>query len=79
MKRIRPTVTIMEFRRQCLSWLAHLPAEGIIITRGGQPLAHISPLQQPRGNRVVLPLLKGKGQPGPLCPNLVAPDELLFD
>ena len=60
-------LSITEFRRQCLSLLEALPEEGIVITKRGQPVA-----------RVALPLLKGKGRPGPLCPNTETPYDLVF-
>ncbi len=68
-----------EFRRQCLALLDQLPAEGIIITKHGQPVAKITPVRQRRGERVTLPLLEGTGEPGPLCPNTETPYDLVFD
>jgi len=72
-------LSVTEFRRQCLSLLANLPEEGIVITKHGRPLARVAPLH-PRGlgERVTLPLLKGKGHPGPLCPNTETPYDLVF-
>jgi len=32
-----------------------------------------------KGKRVVLQFLKGRGKPGPLCPNLETPYDLVFD
>ena len=73
-------LSITEFRRQCLSLLEDLPEEGIVITKHGQPIARIAPARPLRkGARVVLPLLKGKGHPGPLCPNTGTPYDLVFD
>jgi antitoxin (DNA-binding transcriptional repressor) of toxin-antitoxin stability system len=73
-------LSVTEFRRKCLSLLEDLPAEGIIISKRGQPLARITPLRRRRGGeRVVLPLLKGKGKRGPLCPNTETPYDLVFD
>jgi antitoxin (DNA-binding transcriptional repressor) of toxin-antitoxin stability system len=73
-------LTVTEFRRRCLTLLADLPENGVIITKRGQPLARVTPLSsRPKGKRVVLPLLKGKGKPGPLCPNLETPYDLVFD
>ena len=73
-------LSITEFRRQCLSLLEHLPEEGIVITKRGQPVARVAPVRPVRkGERVTLPLLNGKGRPGPLCPNTETPYDLLFD
>ena len=73
-------LSITEFRRQCLALLDDLPDEGIVITKRGRPLARITPLRPPRkGQRVTLPLLKGTGQPGPLCPNTETPYDFVFD
>jgi prevent-host-death family protein len=73
-------LSVTEFRRQCLSLLEELPEEGILITKHGSPLARITPVQAPRrGERVTLPLLPGKGQPGPLCPDTETPYDLVFD
>jgi prevent-host-death family protein len=73
-------LSITEFRRQCLKLLENLPEEGIVITKHGQPVARVAPARPPRkGERVTLPLLKGKGRPGPLCPNTETPYDLVFD
>ena len=73
-------LSITEFRRRCLSLLEDLPAEGFTITKRGRPLARIMPVRTTRkGQRVQLPLLKGKGRPGPLCPSTEAPYDLVFD
>ena len=73
-------LTITEFRRSCLTLLANLPEGGVVITKRGQPVARVTPLSsRGKGKRVTLPLLKGKGKPGPLCPNLETPYDLVFD
>ena len=73
-------LSVTEFRRECLSLLDHLPHEGIVITKHGRPIARITPLRRPRkGERVALPLLRGKGPPGPLCPDTDTPYGLIFD
>jgi prevent-host-death family protein len=73
-------LSITEFRRQCLSLLEALPEEGIVITKRGQPVARVAPVRAERhGQRVALPLLKGKGRPGPLCPNTETPYDLVLD
>jgi antitoxin (DNA-binding transcriptional repressor) of toxin-antitoxin stability system len=71
---------ITEFRRQCLALIENLPEEGILITKQGQPVARVAPVRPPRqGRRVTLPLLKGKGRPGPRCPNTETPYDLVLD
>ncbi len=61
------------------SLLENLPEEGIVITKHGQPIARVAPLHPTcKGERVVLPLLKGKGRPGPQCPNTETPYDLVF-
>jgi len=73
-------LSITEFRRQCMALLEDLPEEGIVITKHGQPVARVAPVRPMRkGERVTLPLLKGKGRPGPLCPNTETPYDLVFD
>ena len=73
-------LSITEFRRQCLSLLENLPEEGIVITKHSQPIARVVPARPARkGRRVTLPLLQGKGRPGPLCPDTETPYDLVFD
>jgi len=73
-------LSITEFRRQCLALLKDLPEEGIVITKRGQPLAQVAPVRERRrGERVTLPLLRGKGRPGPRCPNTETPYDLVLD
>ena len=73
-------LSITEFRRQCLTLLENLPEEGIVITKRGRPVARVAPLRsRRRRERVTLPLLKGKGRPGPLCPTTETPYDLVFD
>jgi prevent-host-death family protein len=73
-------LSVTEFRRQCLSLLDALPEEGIVVTKRGEPLARITPVRRARkGERVRLPLLKGKGQRGPACPDTETPYDLVFD
>jgi len=73
-------LSITEFRRQCLALLENLPDEGIVITKRGRPLARVAPVRQRRrGERVTLPLLKGKGQTGPRVPNTETPYDLILD
>ena len=73
-------LSITEFRRQCLALLVDLPEEGIVITKRGRPLARVAPVRpRRRSERVTLPLLKGKGRPGPRCPNTETPYDLVLD
>jgi hypothetical protein len=73
-------LSVTEFRRQCLSLFDALPDEGVIITRRGEPLAWIAPVHRScKGERVRLPLLKGKGSRGPACPATETPHDLVFD
>ena len=73
-------LNITQFRRQRLTLLAELPEEGIVITRHGRPIARVAPVRPLRqGEHVTLPLLKGKGRPGPLCPNTETPYDLVLD
>jgi prevent-host-death family protein len=73
-------IGITEFRRHCLALLEDLPEEGIVITKHGQPVARVAPIRTRRkGERVALPLLRGKGRPGPLCPNTETPYGLVLD
>jgi prevent-host-death family protein len=73
-------LSVTEFRRHCLTLIDELPAEGVIITRHGQPVAKLTPIRLTRtGERVSLPLLEGKGEPGPLCPNTETPYDLIVD
>jgi prevent-host-death family protein len=73
-------LSITEFRRQCLTLLENLPDEGIVVTKRGHPVARIAPIRPSRrAERVTLPLLKGKGRPGPRCPNTETPYDLILD
>jgi antitoxin (DNA-binding transcriptional repressor) of toxin-antitoxin stability system len=73
-------LNITEFRRRCLSLIENLPDEGVVITRRGQPVARLSPVRTAaKGERVTLPLLKGKGLRGPRCPDTETPYDLVFD
>lgn len=73
-------LSITVFRRQCLTLLEDLPEEGIVITKHGRPIARVVPIRPIRkGQRVTPPLLRGKGRPGPLCPNTETPYDLVLD
>lgn len=39
------SLNVSEFRRRCLPLLDRLPAEGIVITRRGQPIARVVPMR----------------------------------
>jgi len=49
------------------------------IKHGRRPERVTRLVSQRKRKRVVLPLLKGKGKPGPLCPNLETPYDVVFD
>lgn len=73
-------LSVTEFRRQCLTLFEDLPAEGIVVTKHGQPVARVLPVSAPRkGARVKPPLIIGKGKIGPLCPGTETPYDLIFD
>ena len=73
-------IGITEFRHRCLALLEDLPEEGIVVTKHGRPIARVAPMRpKGKGERVTLPLLKGKGRPGPLCPTTETPYGLVFD
>ena len=72
-------LSITEFRRRCLTLLENLPDDGIVVTKRGRPVARVAPMRaRRRGERVSLPLLKGKGRPGPRCPNTETPYDLVL-
>jgi antitoxin (DNA-binding transcriptional repressor) of toxin-antitoxin stability system len=39
-------LNVSEFREQCLSLLDHLPADGVLITKRGEPIARVLPVKQ---------------------------------
>lgn len=39
------SLNVSEFREQCLSLFENLPAEGILITKRGEPIAKVMPLR----------------------------------
>jgi antitoxin (DNA-binding transcriptional repressor) of toxin-antitoxin stability system len=39
------TVAAAKFKEQCLSLLDHLDEEGIVVTKHGQPVARVLPMQ----------------------------------
>jgi antitoxin (DNA-binding transcriptional repressor) of toxin-antitoxin stability system len=57
-------LNISDFRQQCLSLIDELPAEGVLITRRGQPVAKILPIRA--HNADLIGVAKGRlgAQPG---------------
>ena len=51
-------VAAAKFKEQCLSILDHLPAEGIVITKHGRPVARLIPAE--RASADLLGALRGK-------------------
>jgi prevent-host-death family protein len=47
-----------EFRKQCLTLLDKLPAEGVLITRRGKPVARLTPVR--KNNADLIGSLAGK-------------------
>jgi prevent-host-death family protein len=39
------TINAAEFRQRCLALLEHLPADGLVITKRGRPVARILPVR----------------------------------
>ena len=39
------SIKITDFREQCLSLVNDLPAEGLVLTRHGKPIARITPIR----------------------------------
>ena len=73
-------MNITELRRQMLSLIDHLPGEGIVITRRGQPVAEIRPIAKPRnGKRVVAPLIPATGRKGTVMLTSENCYDFLFD
>ena len=40
------TISASDFRQQCLALMDNLPADGILITRHGHPIAKLVPVKQ---------------------------------
>jgi antitoxin (DNA-binding transcriptional repressor) of toxin-antitoxin stability system len=45
-------INVSEFRQRCLALMDDLPAEGILITRHGQPVAKLVPMGQSCGELI---------------------------
>ncbi|MGA8030344.1 MAG: type II toxin-antitoxin system prevent-host-death family antitoxin [Bryobacteraceae bacterium] len=50
------TLSVTQFRAQCLNLLDSLPAEGILITKRGRPVAKVMPIR--RGSSDLIGILK---------------------
>jgi antitoxin (DNA-binding transcriptional repressor) of toxin-antitoxin stability system len=73
-------MNVTELRKNLLSILGDLPAEGIVVTKRGKAVATIKPVQGERGYRLTDgPLIKGKGGKGLGYDQLRTPYELLSD
>jgi antitoxin (DNA-binding transcriptional repressor) of toxin-antitoxin stability system len=57
------TMNISEFRETCLTLVDQLPAEGIVITRRGSPVAKILPIRET--NADLIGILEGCLQANP--------------
>ena len=69
-----------EVRRRILSLLDDMPAEGVLITKHGRPLARLVPVKREGGGEYITgPLIEGKGAPGLACPTVENAYDLLFD
>lgn len=72
-------LNISEVRQRLLTLVDAIPAEGVTITRHGEPIARLMPLTAPRqGRPVKLPLIRSKGKPGPLAPATENPHDLIL-
>jgi antitoxin (DNA-binding transcriptional repressor) of toxin-antitoxin stability system len=72
-------LNISEARRQLLTLVEDLPKEGVTLMKHGKPVARLVPVDPPRKGRfVTVPLLEGKGEPGPLCPTIENPYDLVL-
>jgi prevent-host-death family protein len=40
------SLNVSEFRERCLSLLEQLPADGIVVTKRGQPIARVVPIRK---------------------------------
>lgn len=72
-------LNISEVRQRLLTLVDRIPAEGVIITRHGEPVARLLPIEaSPQGRRVRFPLIRSKGKPGPLAPTTENPHDLIL-
>jgi prevent-host-death family protein len=72
-------LSVSEVRRRLLTLVDAIPAEGITITRHGEPIARLVPIEGVRkGRRVSFPLIRSKGKPGPLTPTTANLHDLIL-
>ena len=72
-------LNISEVRQRLLTLVDTIPAEGVTITRHGEPIARLVAIEAPRqGRRVSFPLIRSKGKPGPLAPATENPHDLIL-
>jgi antitoxin (DNA-binding transcriptional repressor) of toxin-antitoxin stability system len=45
-------LNVSEFREQCLALLDALPADGIVITKRGRPIARVEPFRKNNGDLI---------------------------
>ena len=45
-------ISISDFREQCLSLLDHVPADGVVITKRGRPVARLLPFRENDGDLI---------------------------
>jgi len=45
-------LNVSEFREQCLALLDALPAEGVLITKRGRPIARLMPVRENDGDLI---------------------------
>lgn len=72
-------LNISEVRQRLLALVDGIPAEGVTITRHGEPVARLVPITAPRqGRPVKFPLILSKGKPGLLAPATENPHDLIL-
>jgi prevent-host-death family protein len=54
------SLTVSEFRKQCLTLIEDLPKTGVIVTKRGRPVAKLIPIEQKVDNSWMFGSLKGK-------------------
>jgi prevent-host-death family protein len=60
-------LSLSELRRRLLTLIDTIPREGITITRHGEPIARLIPIEAPRqGRRVRFPQIRSTCKPGAL-------------
>jgi prevent-host-death family protein len=72
-------LNISEVRQRLLSLVDRIPAEGVTITRHGEPIARLVSVEPAhQGRRVKFPLIRAKGIGGPLAPTTENPHDLIL-